>query len=231
MQTEIKRYVVCLKYGDKYSSAYVNRLYKMVQRNLTLDYEFYCITDNKKGLNRKIKVLPLELDPEIERGWWYKISLFDPKFPLKGTILYLDLDVIVFDNIDKFFTYMPNQFCIIEGFIKKGCVNSSCFRFETGTQKQIYHNFSLHKKRLMSLLHGDQDLIGRNHRHKVWPKNWCCSFKLDMQPSDDNLIRNEDGTYICKEKILEPSESAIAIFHGKPNPHEINDRWIKTNWK
>ena len=41
-----KNYVVCLKWGNKYSAEYVNKLYSMVKRNLTIDYEFVCFTEN-----------------------------------------------------------------------------------------------------------------------------------------------------------------------------------------
>jgi hypothetical protein len=33
--------IVCLKHGTKYNSDYVNRLYNMVQRNLTIPFKFF----------------------------------------------------------------------------------------------------------------------------------------------------------------------------------------------
>ena len=38
-------------------------------------------------------------------------------------MLYLDLDVIVFENIDKLFTYAPGHFCIIRDFNRKNLPN------------------------------------------------------------------------------------------------------------
>ena len=43
-------YVVCLKYGDKYSADYVNKLYNGVKRNLTVPFEFVCYTEDPKGI-------------------------------------------------------------------------------------------------------------------------------------------------------------------------------------
>ena len=37
-----KRYVCCLKHGTKYTADYVNRLKNMVDRNITVPYEFIC---------------------------------------------------------------------------------------------------------------------------------------------------------------------------------------------
>ena len=75
---------------------------------------------------------------------------FHPDLNIKGTMLYLDLDVIVFENIDKLFTYVPGHFCIIRDFNrrmaqlakkKKKKMNSSCFPLETGQHSNVYTEF------------------------------------------------------------------------------------------
>ena len=38
--------VVCIKWGEKYSAEYVNRLYGMVQRQLSLPHRFVCLTED-----------------------------------------------------------------------------------------------------------------------------------------------------------------------------------------
>jgi len=86
-----KNYILCLKHGTKYSAEYVNKLYNMVARNCTLDYEFVCLTDDPKGINENIKILPL---PGHLQGWWCKPYMFSKDLPLKGTVLYMDLDVV-----------------------------------------------------------------------------------------------------------------------------------------
>ena len=144
MQTEVNRYVVCLKYGDKYSAEYVNKLYNMVQRHLSLDHEFYCITENSAGLDPNIKLLPLDINPDIDIGWWYKINLFDPKFPLKGTILFLDLDIVIFNSIDKFsdFYQIPGLLILHFRFHfrKIGIQVISCFERLIPIHTAIYQN-------------------------------------------------------------------------------------------
>ena len=44
------RNVICIKWGDKFGASYVNRLYKMVDKNMTKPYRFVCFTDNGSGL-------------------------------------------------------------------------------------------------------------------------------------------------------------------------------------
>ena len=97
-----KYYVLCLKHGTKYGSEYVNRLYNMVKRNTTIDFEMVCLTEDSKDINEEITIRPL---PPALAGWWCKPYMFSNDLQLNGTVLYLDLDVVIANNIDKLFTY------------------------------------------------------------------------------------------------------------------------------
>ena len=98
--------VVCVKWGNKYISKYANVLNNMVKRHCSVPYKFYCITDDPTGLDADINVINLPNDPWI-RTWWSKLWMFSPDMPLKGNILFFDLDVVIFDNIDPLFTHNP----------------------------------------------------------------------------------------------------------------------------
>lgn len=232
-----KNYVVCLKFGTKYSSEYVNVLYNMVQRNLTLEHEFVCFTENTNGLNPDIKTKSLPFSNEIH-GWWYKPFFFNPQLGLNGTILFIDLDVIIFRNIDYLFTYMPEQFMIIRDFnrcrIKNyDKFNSSVFRLNTGQHSQVYYDFIKDPKQNCRRFHGDQDWI----RHQIksnymyWPETWIQSYKWEMR-GRPTMSRDETG----KRNFQSPgepnilSDTSIAVFHGDPNPHNCIDPWCKRYW-
>jgi hypothetical protein len=108
-------YILCLKHGTKYSSEYVNKLYNMIKRNCTLDYKFACLTDDPMDLNPDIQVLDL---PKGLPGWWNKPYMFSKDLPIKGTILYLDLDVVISSNVDKLLTWQPNHWCIVKDYTR-----------------------------------------------------------------------------------------------------------------
>ena len=138
-------HIVCVKWGNKYISQYVNVLYNMVKRNTTVPYEFHCITDDPKGLDAHIKVIKFPQQPWI-KTWWSKLWMFGPEFPLKGNVLFFDLDVIVFNNIDVLFTHNPDKFMIIRDFNR--CrqddwkqSNSSVMRWTPGTMDFLYEDF------------------------------------------------------------------------------------------
>lgn len=234
-----ERYVVCLKYGNKYSSDYVNRLYRMVDRNLTLNYEFVCFTENPEGLDEHITARNLPKQPGVE-GWWYKPFFFSPYLGLAATTLFLDLDMIVFRNIDNLFTYRPGDFLIIRDFnrfLVKNYqkFNSSVFRLEPGQHGHVYKKFIENPRKVMSRFPGDQDWI-RNQITRdfaFWPDEWIQSYKWEMRKNpqlDRSKPRGERDFITSGDPIIKPNTS-IAVFHGDPNPHICKDQWVVDNWR
>jgi len=97
MDTDLMEWnILCVKHGDKYSAEHVNRLYRMVEKNTSLPFSFYCLTEDPTGL--ECNVIPLDESLDM-KAWWWKICLFDKDMP-QGYNLYFDLDVVIQGNID-----------------------------------------------------------------------------------------------------------------------------------
>jgi len=154
--------VICMKWGTLYDVEYVNNLRRGVARHLGLKHRFVCFTDNVEGLDPEVEAFPLpqlKLPPEWRDGRWQKLALFNPDlFDLKGTTLFLDLDLVIIDDIDPLFTH-PGKYLIIRDddlfrakplrkfnrerdrfFATVG--NSSVFRYEIGAQSYIVEEFA-----------------------------------------------------------------------------------------
>ena len=230
-----KNYVVCLKWGNKYSADYVNKLYNMVKRNLTIDYEFVCFTENSAGIDKNIRIEPLPPIPAT--GWWFKPYFMSDKIPLRGTLLYLDLDLIVFENIDKLFSFKPEKdFVIIRDFnrqVRKNWdrVNSSVFRLKIGARYNAYEQFLKERESIVRRMPGDQDWMYRYCKpYEYWPDEWIQSYKWEMRGRDTLGVING------KRNFKEPGtptilpDTSIAVFHGKPDIPEAVDAWPKENW-
>jgi hypothetical protein len=101
-------HVVCVKWGNKYPSQYANVLNSMVKRHTTVPFQFHCLTDDPVGLDTEINVIKLPTDPWV-KSWWSKLWMFAPEMPLKGNMLFFDLDVVIFDNIDPLFTHLASS--------------------------------------------------------------------------------------------------------------------------
>lgn len=230
-----KNYVVCLKWGDKYGPEYVNRLRNMVQRNMTLDYEFVCFTDSSQGIDPEIRTESLPKMPVI--GWWYKPYFFSRDLPINGTILFLDLDLVVFRNINEMFTYKPGKFCIIRDFNRKfrpgwDRMNSSIFRLQTGMFDDLWQDFKRNPAPHLQRNRGDQDWMYRYVKNfEFWPDDWIRSYKWEMRDRSQLSMINGKRNFINTADPSVSSSNKIAVFHGDPNPADCKDPWVVDNWQ
>lgn len=233
--TEQTNYVVCLKWGNKYSADYVNRLNNMVKRNLTVPYEFVCFTENTKDIDKDIRTEPLPKLPT--QGWWFKPYFLGNDLPIKnGQLLFFDLDVVIFNNIDKLFSYNPDKFCIIRDFNRSfrrtwDRMNSSVFKLPIGQYHWLWQDFKNNPRNFTSKNRGDQDMMYRHIRdHSFWPDEWIQSYKWEMRNrSDLQLINGKRNFKNIGEPVIR-NDTSIAVFHGEPNPEECSDPWVVDNW-
>lgn len=255
VKRKIMRSIVSVCTGDKYPNSYVETLYNMVSRH-TEDFTFYCITDKKRGLKSPIQEVVVE---KKFHTWWNKVHMFNKDMPFKGTVLYLDLDVVIFRNINKLWTFMPNDFCIIQDFNRcripnYSVKNSSVMKFPHGKHHDMYEKFCKEESDIMRKYRGDQDYVTRERQKAVlWPREWIMSYKweIGLEPgekrrfSSDKFVKNKyrteertkmkngrtiKKTYFVKDGL--PDECSIAVFHGKPDPGDIQkDPLIINHWR
>lgn len=220
-----------MKWGDKFSSEYVNKLYGMVSRNLSLPFRFICFTENNNGIRDEIEIqnLPdLNLPPDAPERGWRKLTVFKKNFgDLKGKTLFLDLDIVIVGSLDKFFTY-PGEFLIIHDKKnpKKTEGNSSVFRFEIGKYSQILDYFEKNSAQIKLEVRHEQAYLSREinklGKLEYWPDEWVPSFKYQCCPS---WIKSWFRAPFI------PDNAKIIIFHGLPNPSEaikgISGKWYR----
>lgn len=225
----VHKNVVCIWWGRKYSIDYVHRLYSAVKRHLHDPFNFYCLTDKPaefEGSDIKARQLP-----SGREGWWNKLYLFqDPLYDIEGTILYLDLDVVILDELNSFFSYKPEEsiLAIKDSSPRLDTWNSSVVRFEAGQHSYVLNRFKDtepvkyvnsdivgYKVEGISF-RGDQDWLTHcvpDWKEKLFPERWVVAYKRA------GLGRANQ------------SNPKIVIFNGKPDPHEVEHSWVLTNWK
>ena len=230
-----QNYVLCLKHGEKYSSDYVNRLYNMVKRNLTIPFTMVCLTDNKTGIDSNILCLDL---PKELTGWWCKPYMYSADLPLNGTVLYMDLDVVVSGNLNKLFDYEPDNWCVIRDFTRAmqpqwEKYNSSVVRFKVGQLHNVWAEFRKDPQKIIRSHFGDQDWLwtAAKGTAKLWPDEWIQSWKWEIR-KDRHLQSGTKGNrkFRTVEDVVPPDECCICVFHGDPNPHNCDDPWVRNNW-
>jgi len=224
--------IICMKWGDKYGADFVNRLYAMVSRNLTIPFRFVCFTENEKGIHPDVVILPLPslgLPDNIPERGWLKLATFKESIEgLTGTALFLDLDVVIVDNIDEFFTFEA-EFALCFDEKKKAQLigNSSVYRFEVGKHADVLNYFLKNFDSIKTQHRNEQAYLSAQMNAKkalkFWPREWTPSFKYHCIP--------KFPLNFFKEPFI-PEGAKIILFHGKPEPHEaekgISGKWYRS---
>tara|TARA_Y200000002_G_scaffold98383_1_gene79708 strand:- start:261 stop:1100 length:840 start_codon:yes stop_codon:yes gene_type:complete len=235
-----KNNILVLKHGTKYGPEYVNKMFKMVTNNLTLPFNFYCITENAVGLDREIKIIDLPRGMDKVAGWWYKPYIFSKDLPIDGTILYVDLDMVVCDNMDKLFTFYPKQYCVLRDFTRSmrpgwEKYNSSLIRFEKGSLDHLWVKFKRDSHTIMGQNFGDQDYLWNETQGQAtyWPDDWIRSWKWEVRNDRAYAPGGHRGNRklaTIEQDAHAPPECCIVAFHGDPNPHNCEDPFIVDRW-
>ena len=216
--------IICMKWGSRYGYEYVNRLYKSIKKHTQRSTKLYCFTDDSSNIDKNIICKPLpkiSLPETIAYTPWRKMSLWQyPLYDLKGDVLFLDLDLIITGNLDRFFDFKPGFYCVIENWTQLGqnIGNTSCFRFPIGKYASIFKEFQNNPSKYWKKYHIEQIYLSAQIKDQVfWPTGWCQSFKHNLLPSWPLRI--------WKPAKL-PQDTSIVAFTGKPDPDDvINGHW------
>lgn len=233
MKDNKERWVVCLKHGNKYGADYVNRLYNMVKRHSSYSVGVACLTEDPTNINPDVKILPLPSSNDLH-GWWYKPYVFSGSFPLTGTLLFMDLDVVLIKNIDCYWDFNPGKFCIIRDFTRSivptwSKFNSSIFRLESRSLAHVWQNLD---RNILKRMHGDQDWIFDQVKEgfEFWPDDWCQSYKWEIRNKNEIIGFGKERKFnSIREPEINPNTS-ILVFHGDPKPEQVKDPIVVKNW-
>lgn len=187
-------------WGDKYDKAYVYALKEMVEKNLTVEHQFKCITTQSlPGITTVKPFVPYS-------GWWSKLNLFAPTIAT-GPSLYFDLDVVITGNIDYLVPFTQcGKLAAPANWAQSGHggIQSSVMAWG-GNWHEPFRKFDypVDSKRLW----GDQEFLW-----EMLGDDWI------------KIPRVGSYKYHCRSAI--PADLSVIAFHGLPNPHEVTDSWI-----
>lgn len=229
----------CVIHGNTYDWIYVEKLYNMLCRHISLEVRLHVYTEESRPVPAPMIKHTLN-DWGIsgpKQAWWYKMQLFDTSHHA-GPLLYLDLDTVIVGNIDWIFGLPSKWFWSINDFKHlwrphfQG-INSSVMWWDTRNHESVWRDFvQKNLKQIMGQNRGDQDYL-----------NQCLDFRF-VRFFDQNLIKSWrwqclDGGYDFKKRSYRrpntgtdlDENTRIMIFHGKPKPLECTDPVILTHWR
>lgn len=165
---------------------YIEKTYCGVRRNLDLDFDFFCMTDNpdiiENGSIYDINFIPLE---QPVKRYWSKIEIFRPNL-FEGPVVYLDLDVVITKNITALveYAFSTNEFFMTKSSGSPPYSNSSIMMFKDPRNYDYLHQdffsdpelncFKYHRGGLGNM--GDQMYIAFNVLHHKYLEQLKCSI-------------------------------------------------------
>lgn len=234
--------IICMKWGTKYSAEYVNKLQRMVARNLSLPHRFICLTDNGAGVNESVETFAI---PDIgidlngpERGWNKLVTFSASLYDLSGACLFLDLDLLIVGSLDELFAQLGDVLIIRDWLKKDGTGNSSVYRFTLGAHADLLADFQTNADAIKKRYRNEQEylsayLLGKNALG-YWPDSWCRSYKR-------HCLHNFPMSLFKIPAV--PTGAKVIVFHGHPNPDDAilgktrkwyrfarPAKWIETLW-
>lgn len=217
--------IVCVKWGDKYSADYVNKLYRMVSRNLNVPFTFHCYTEDPIGIHPDVNIVPIKTDLE---KWWLKLDLLN--IFQSGTNILFDLDIVILNPLDRLLSVKTRTLSILYAYWKEGYVlpkdigfgtlyNSSIMKWEGTQGMEVYNYFQQHKDKILFRYEGidrymfnepvDVDMLPTSIAYSYWKG---VRYKKDTKPEVARL------------------DYEVCILNHNPKPHEIEDSWIHNYW-
>jgi hypothetical protein len=231
-QTTAPQILLCLKWGKRYGSDYVNRTYAMAMRHTARPLRVVCFTDDPVGIRPEVDVKlmpPFDLPERMRYHPFRRMFIFQKELAdLHGNVLHLDLDLLITGSIDAFYDHKPElDFVVAENWTQpgQGIGNMSVFRFRVGALTRVWDRFRPDPMAMMDLYRNSQTFVSRTLGHvDFYPAEWCLSFKHSLVPPWP--------LNFFKTPAL-PPEARIVAFTGKPDIDEAaRGEWpVTAGWK
>ena len=219
----IENTILCVKWGTKYDD-YVEKLKSQIEKNCSVPFNFYCITDNP---TKEYDILFPNFWDKYYRPkqfWAYrKLYIFNEDlFPeIQGNkFLYLDLDILIHQDLKYFFDLEMSKPYIVKGYwnniknsiakygqIKSTPLNYSVVRWNKGQLKPIYEHVNKNAELIFFTyrtidnyyLHFFYNIWEENKSFfNVYPKGDVYSwYKGNIFPEDMNLKKLRTDHKIC----------------------------------
>lgn len=232
--------VVCFRwkpYHGTYRSTFgpetVNVLRRMVDRHYAKPHQFICVTDDPKGLDPEVQVVPLwsdYADVSSPHGWQHpscyrRLKVFSPEIAkvLGPRFVCLDLDTVITGDLMPLWD-RSEDFIIWGETDRRSWYNGSMFLLTAGARPQVWNEFnpriSPHEAKRAGKFGSDQGWI---------------SYRLGK---GEATWSTQDGVYSFRvhlkaNRYVLPENARIVMFHGHEDPWGAmaqNIGWVKEHW-
>ena len=215
--------ITVLKPSETFTPEWVDKLYRMVARNITREFRFVCITNVPQStFNEPVEVIP------FKHGWaskHAKLEMFRPDLHLKGRSLYMDLDTVITGLLDDIIMY-DGKFAALADYSSplNKHYGTGFMLFEEGFGHSIYEAFLQ-----------TPDAV-RNDMYRIGGGRGDQLFVFHYTPVDPHRVQRVwPGLTVSYREVRfrcnMTDNVRVVIFHGKDKPGEGTLPCIKAHWR
>ena len=209
-----------------FSSHHVNVLRNMLKRNLKMDHQLVCITDNPSGIDPDIPIIPLWSDYAELGGCYRRLRLFSNEMHemIGPRFASIDIDTVITQDVTPIFD-CKDDFKIWGDTHPKTPYNGSLFIMNAGSRHRVWDEFSENCKG-----------IGRRYGYVGTDQAWIAA----CLGSNESRWTICDGIYSFRVHHAKPrvtdmdSRTRMVFFHGSSDPSQIliqnRYKWVRDNW-
>jgi len=220
---------ITYKWGIKYGPEYVNRLFKALTNTFSGKFNFFCVTDNAKRLDKNIKII--ELSKDFSKVYSIqKILCMSSEYGIKGNKVLLDLDILIQKDL---YPYLKEyNFCeprftqaswqdkehVMTTTHHASCyVNSSFVTWKDDQLNFVYEFYKKHKKLI-------------EQKYNSFDRSLFVNFYDVLKYHKEDLVYSYS---FDKEPKKIKNDALICIFltsHGEGIELHDAEGWAKEMW-
>lgn len=222
-------------YRSKFGPETVNILRRMVARHYPEPHRFVCVTDDRKGLDPAVEVLPAWNDfatlqspaGPSNPSCYRRLRMFHPEAEqwFGPRFVSLDLDVVITGDLRPLWQ-RPEPFVIWGDSNPRTFYNGSMILMSAGARAKVWTTFDPVRSPKLSRAAG----------HFGSDQGWISHCLGKGEPK----WTTADGVYSYRYQIIQrlggtlPSNARVIVFHGKPDPWDSEPQrreWVRANWQ
>lgn len=223
-------------YRSQFNASHVNIFRNMIERHLHVPHEVVCITNIPKGIDERVRIIPLwdkwaEIPSPhggISPACYRRLVAFSPEMKdvIGPRFISMDLDVVIVSDMTPI-VQRTEDFIIWGSTLRRTPYNGSMWMMNAGARKQIYEEFDPKTVPQMTAK------AGFHGSDQAW-----ISYRLGH--AEATWTPQKDGVYSFRTDIMQrryklPSDARIVFFQGHHDPQSRHDlaraAWIKEHYR